>query len=139
MITETRLNILIVEDEPISAELTKRSLGRLGHQVAGVAENFSDALTLSHTTQPDLVLMDIQLKGDVDGVMTAQRIQRELQIPVVYLTAHTDNNTISRALHSGFYGFVRKPFTDEELKEAIKCAMDRHHVKQQNLNQKNGK
>ena len=95
-------------------------------EVAGTAADGDEAVSLCREQHPDVVLMDIQLKGEMDGIQAAQRIQNSLGIPVVYLTAHSDSDTLKRVIHSKSYGYLVKPITEDALKEAIDKALSRH-------------
>lgn len=126
--------ILIVEDEFIIAMALEESLKAQGYAVADRVSSGEQAIEAAVRLSPDLVLMDIQLRGMLDGVQAAQRIQTALRIPVVYLTAHSDQNTLKRVVHSQPYGYITKPVTDEGLKEAIDKALTLHQKKTDSLN-----
>ncbi|MGE4537676.1 MAG: HD domain-containing phosphohydrolase [Desulfovibrio sp.] len=115
--------VLIVEDEAVVAlDLTKR-LSQLGYVVYGPADSGEEALRLARELSPDVVLMDIVLDGAMDGVDTAGRIREEQAMPVVFLTAHTDPETLRRAGAAGPYGYIIKPFEDRELAAALDIAL----------------
>jgi len=120
--------ILIVEDEALIAEEIQDRLQRLGYRIVGIADTGTMALDLAERTQPDLVLMDIQIKGEMDGINTAERIYQQLQTPVVYVTAHADQATLNRAKNIAQFGYVLKPFQERELMVAIPMALHRHHT-----------
>jgi two-component system, response regulator PdtaR len=120
--------ILVVEDEFIIAKALQVSLNALGYDVIARVSTGEEALAVAVQKQPDLVLMDIKLKGALDGVQAAQRIQTVLHIPVVYLTAHSDPATLQRVVYSHPYGFLTKPFTEEGLKQTIGQAIARHQT-----------
>jgi CheY-like chemotaxis protein len=101
----------------------------LGYDVAGIAASAEEAVGKAADTRPDVVLMDIKLKGLMDGISAAQRIQALLDIPVIYLTAHSDAETLKRVLHSKAYGYITKPFTTKHLHSAIQQALERHRAK----------
>ncbi len=130
METGHRTKILIVEDEGITAAALVESLVDMGYQVAGVVSTGWDAVQKSTDLKPDLVLMDIKLKGALDGVAAAQRIQAQLDIPVVYLTAYSDDETLKRVVHSRAYGYVVKPFEPNRLQDAIAQALHQHRTRQ---------
>ncbi len=119
-------NILIVEDESIIALDIQNSLLNAGYAVAALATCAEEALNLAAQLMPDLVLMDIRLRGEMDGVDTAEKIRREFNLPVVYLTAHADENTLQRAKISEPFGYILKPFEDRELITTIEIALSRH-------------
>lgn len=120
--------ILIVEDETIVALDIQDRLQDLGYQVAGVADRGGDALAMAASTQPDLVLMDIQLKGHMDGVAVAEEIRRRWQIPVVFLTAFSEDSTLQRAKVTEPFGYIIKPFEDRELHATIEMAVYKHQA-----------
>ena len=91
------VNILVVEDESIVRKDIERSLIKLGYQVVAQADNGEKAIELARSTKPDIALMDIQIKGDMTGIETAEIIKGELDIPVIYLTAFADDTTLSKA------------------------------------------
>jgi|GEM_PF-1994990 PAS domain S-box-containing protein len=123
----TQVNIVIVEDEPIVAMDIKRCLKQLGYQVAAVAANSEDAVQQIVDKRPDLVLMDIRLKGDIDGIETAWRIRQRFNVPIVYLTAHSDPETLERAKFTEPYGYILKPYEDRDLHTTIEMAIHRFH------------
>ncbi len=118
-------SILIVEDEVIIAMDLGRKLGRLGYTVCGSTTYGEDALALVREQHPDLVLMDIQLAGEMDGMETAELIRREYDVPVLYLTAHADNLTLDRARHTEPFSFILKPFVEHELEAHIAMALSK--------------
>ncbi len=121
--------ILVVEDEFVTSKHIAKSLKHLGYEVVGITSYGELVLEKVDELQPDLVLMDIKLKGVTDGVDTAKRIQRLYDVPVVYLTAHADEQTVRRVMHSNAYGYIIKPFVEEELREAIEKALERYKAK----------
>ena len=123
----TQANIVIVEDEPIVAMDIKRCLKQLGYQVAAVAANSEDAVQQIVDNRPDLVLMDIRLKGDIDGIETAWRVRQRFNVPIVYLTAHSDPETLERAKFTEPYGYILKPYEDRDLHTTIEMAIHRFH------------
>lgn len=122
----TEGRILIVEDEHIVAMGIKRMLKNLGYTVTGVASTGDDAISKAESTFPDLVLMDIMLKGDMDGVEAAKEIKKLFGIPVVYLTAYSDNNILERAKKTDPFGYIVKPFDEKDLHSNIEIALHRH-------------
>jgi PAS domain S-box-containing protein len=118
--------ILVVEDELIVAADISSRLTRLGYVVAGSTDRGDDAVRLADALRPDLVLMDIRLQGETDGVAAAEAIRSRLRIPVVYLTAHTDEATLQRAKVTEPFGYVLKPFYERELKTVLEMARYKH-------------
>jgi len=116
-------SILIVEDESIVALDLQFRLNRLGYQVVGIANSGEEALQLAETYQPDLTLMDIRLKGPVDGIDTAQELRKRQDAPIVYLTAYADEATLQRAKQTEPYGYLVKPFEERELHSTVEMAI----------------
>src|SRR5712675_1501062 len=106
------VSILIVEDEVIIATDLRERLGSMGFTVTGCAQTGAQALLAVQEQHPNLVLMDIRLKGPIDGVETARRLKSRSDIPVVYVTSHADTATLSRAVATNPYGYIVKPFHD---------------------------
>ena len=121
-----KARILVVEDGNVIAKDLSLRLKNLGYDVAGVANSGEDALKLIEETRPDLILMDIMLKGDIDGIETASLVKERFDIPVVYLTAFSDDETIARAKITGPFGYILKPFEERELKSNIEIAIYKH-------------
>jgi PAS domain S-box-containing protein len=118
-------SILIVEDEPVVAKDIQLSLQRLGYRVPATATSGEDAIRKAGDTHPDLILMDIVLKGNMDGVETASRIQRKQDVPVIYLTAYADDHTLERAKVTSPAGYMLKPYQANELRTTIELALHR--------------
>jgi two-component system, cell cycle sensor histidine kinase and response regulator CckA len=123
MQAETQKRILIVEDEALIASEVQRKLERLGYQIPVIARSGKEAIQFARSMPFDLVLMDIRIKGDLDGVATAQMLKDELQMAVVYLTAHSDQDTISRAKRTDPFGYILKPIVDGHLSSAVQIAI----------------
>lgn len=121
-------SIMVVEDENIVAMDIENSLISLGYQVVGVASTGEDAIDMAGETRPDLVLMDIMLRGEIDGVEAAEQIRRRYNIPVVYLTAYADGNTLQRAKITEPYAYLLKPFEDRQLHITIEMALYKHRM-----------
>ncbi|MGH7600174.1 MAG: PAS domain S-box protein, partial [bacterium] len=120
--------ILVVEDENIVAKDIQNTLKALGYTVTAVVASGEEAIQKAGETQPDLVLMDIMLKGYQDGVEAARQIFARFNIPVVYLTAYTDETTLQRAKVTEPYGYILKPFEERELHIAIEMAIYKHKM-----------
>ncbi len=120
--------IMIVEDDRIVAEGTKRSLIKLGYNVSGIASYGEKAFEKAKECHPDLVLMDIMLKGGVNGTVATYQIQTQLNIPVVYLTAYTDKELLNRAKKTEPFGYIVKPYEERELNTAIEIALYKHKM-----------
>jgi PAS domain S-box-containing protein len=118
--------ILVVEDEPVIARNIQRELSSMGYTVPVIAASGEEALEKAGETHPDLVLMDISLKGHMDGVETSKRMQERFDIPVVYLTAYADERTLQRAKKTGPFGYLLKPYEEKELQTTIEIALHKH-------------
>ena len=126
--SQNRLRILVVEDESVIALDIRRTLGRLGYTVVGVAASGEEAILRAAELRPDLVLMDIHLQGEIDGVEAVERILRSQDVPVVYLTAYADSPTLERARRTHPFGYLLKPFEERELSVAVEMARYRHEM-----------
>lgn len=120
--------ILIVEDEILVARDLEQQLTALGYQIAGIAATGVRALALVAETQPHLILMDIRLQGALDGITTAEQIRQRHLLPVIYLTAHTDSATVTRARVTEPFGYILKPFEERELRTVIEMALYKHEA-----------
>jgi PAS domain S-box-containing protein len=120
--------ILIVEDEAIVALHMAENLRSQGYVVAGKASSGVEAVRKAEETRPDLVLMDIVLKGEMDGIEAAQRISGRLDIPVVFVTAYGDEATLQRAKLTDPFGYILKPFKERDLHVAIEIALYKHQM-----------
>ena len=118
-----KIRILIVEDEYIIANDIQTSLENMGYEVCGMAASGKKALTLTKELSPDLILMDIMLKGDMDGIETAAMIRETYDISVIFLSAYSDDGILDRAKQTLPFGYLIKPFRDRELKAAIEMAI----------------
>jgi len=120
--------ILIVEDEAVTSVMLEKTLKELGYEVVGSAFDGKEALNIAKDKHPDLVLMDIRLQGDMDGIETAKKIYKQYNIPSIYLTAHSDEDTIRRAVESGPFGYLIKPFKERELYSNIEMVAHKHKL-----------
>lgn len=114
--------LLVIEDEQIVALDLQQGLGKLGYQVLATVDNARDALILTHDLRPDLVLMDVKINGPMDGIEAGQHIAK-IGIPVIYLTAYSDSDTVRRAAESMPYGFLTKPYQLHEVAASIEVAL----------------
>ena len=130
MMNLPKVRLLIVEDEAIVAMDLQQRLERLGHHVVGTAATGEAAIRRAEETRPDVTLMDIRLKGEMDGVTAAAEIDRRFGTPVVFLTAHSDTQTVQRAAAAEPFGYILKPVDDRELEIAIAVATFRHRAEQ---------
>src|SRR5579871_1889403 len=119
--------ILIVEDERITAEDLRDILTDLGYLVTGSVASGAEAIAQAEQNPPDVALMDIRIKGEMDGTETARVLRDRFNIPVVYLTAHADTTTLSRAKLAQPLGYITKPFQEAELYAGIEIALHKHN------------
>lgn len=124
----TQARILVAEDELLVAEIIREKLTGLGYEVPVVVASGEQVIEKAEEIRPDLVLMDIQLAGEMDGVEAAEQIRTALGIPVVYLTAYADEATLERAKVSGPFGYVLKPFGTADLHSTIQMALYKHEM-----------
>jgi PAS domain S-box-containing protein len=123
-----KARILVVEDNNIVVMELEDSLRSLGYAVFDVASYGKEAIEKAAERRPDLVLMDIRLKGDINGIVAAQEIRERLDIPVIYLTAYADEDTLQRAKITEPYGYIIKPFEERELYSVIEMALYKHSM-----------
>lgn len=124
----SKIKILVVEDESIVAMDIKHRAEGLGYIVTNVTPSGEEALKLVRENPPDLILMDIVLKGKIDGIEAAQRIHDDFDIPVLYLTAYSDEETLKRAKITEPFGYIIKPFEDRELHSSVEIAIYKHEM-----------
>lgn len=121
-----KINILVVEDENIVSKDIQQSLKKLGYNVVGSAATGEDAIELTEKNLPQLVLMDIMLKGDMSGIEAAEVIKERFNIPVIYLTAYADESTLNKAKVTEPYGYIIKPFKEIDIHTSIEMALYKH-------------
>lgn len=124
-----RPRALIVEDETLIAEELKARLGLLGFSVIAAVDSGEEGIAIATRERPDLVLMDIRLKGKKDGVQATEEIRQQVDVPIVYLTAYSDRLTVDRAKQTDYDGFILKPFRAGELQSTIEIAMKRRAMR----------
>ena len=122
----TKAKIMIVEDEWIAAEDTQYKLQDLGYIVTALASTGNEAIQKAEEDKPDLVLTDIVLEGEMDGIEVAKQIYSSFDIPFVYLTAYADDKILERIKITEPFGYIVKPFTNEDLKITIELALYKH-------------
>jgi C4-dicarboxylate-specific signal transduction histidine kinase len=125
-----RARIMVVEDDRIVARDISEQLGRIGHTVIGVTASGEAAVALAMSSRPDLILMDVRLEGRIDGIDAAREILGTSQIPVVFLTAYADDETIRRAGEAEPFGYLLKPFEDLQLRTVIEMALHRKRAEE---------
>jgi CheY-like chemotaxis protein len=124
-------NILVVEDEAIVAMEIEEKLTSIGYDIAGVVSTGEEAVKKAGALRPDLILMDVRLEGAMDGIVAAGHIKEMYDIPIIYLTAYTDENTLERAKITEPLGYLVKPFSREDLRVSIDVALHRHMKEKQ--------
>jgi CheY-like chemotaxis protein len=122
----SKTRILVVEDEAIVGMGIKQKLEDLGHEVLDIVFTGEDAVKRALETKPDIILMDIVLKGDMDGIEAASKIRDHLDVPIIYLTAYSDEDVLNRARITEPYGYILKPFKKSEVNANIEMALYKH-------------
>lgn len=120
------VNILVTEDESIVRKDIERSLKKLGYNVVGTADTGEKAINLAKDLKPDLALMDIMLKGTMTGIEAAAAIREEIDIPIVFLTAHSDESTLKSAKMTEPHGYILKPFKEIDIHTTVEMAIHKH-------------
>jgi PAS domain S-box-containing protein/putative nucleotidyltransferase with HDIG domain len=118
----SKIRILVVEDEGLVGRDINHMLRGLGYEVIDVVSRGDEAIAIAESSRPDLVLMDIVLKGEIDGITAAEKIWEQCSVPIIYLTAYADEATLSRAKQTEPFGYILKPFDERELQTAIEMA-----------------
>lgn len=119
----SKINVLVVEDESIVSKDIQNSLIKLGYSIVGAASSGEKAIELARNLTPDVILMDIMLKGDMNGIEASEIIRKELKIPIIFLTAYADSATFSKAKLIEPYGYIIKPFKEIDLHTSIEIAI----------------
>ncbi len=122
-------SILIVEDEGVVALSIKAGLTKMGYTVVGIAVSGNEAIALATEKKPDVILMDIHIKGDMDGIQTTEKINAIMDVPVIFLTAYADDETVKRAIRTGSHSYLVKPYNPRELYSNIEFAIYKHRLK----------
>jgi signal transduction histidine kinase len=120
--------VLIVEDELIVARDLQQTLNRMGYDAFGIASSAEEAIAIASDRRPDVVLMDIRIKGELDGIQSASILRERFDVPVVYLTAYTDEATIGRVKKTSPYGYLSKPVKSGELRSVIEIALYKRNL-----------
>lgn len=126
-----KINVLVVEDESIVSKDIQHSLKKLGYNVVGAASTGEKAIELAASTNPDIILMDIMLKGDLSGIDASEEINKAHAIPIIFLTAYADESTLSKAKITEPYGYILKPFKEIDLHTTIEMAIYKHGREQE--------
>ena len=123
----SKFNIMVVEDESIVAKDIQQSLKKLGYNVVDVCSTAEAAIVSAKDKKPDLILMDIMLKGEKSGIDAAEEIKSLISVPIVFLTAYADESTLNKAKITEPYGYIIKPFKEIELHTTIEMAIYKHN------------
>lgn len=132
----SKINVLVVEDESIVSKDIQHSLKKLGYNVVGASATAERAIEMAQTENPDVVLMDIMLKGEMNGIEAAEEIRKTCAIPVIFLTAYADESTLSKAKITEPYGYILKPFKEIDLHTTIEMAIYKHGKEQEIVKQR---
>lgn len=124
--------ILVVEDEIIVAVNLGQKLKKLGYDLVGITSSGEEAIQKAEENHPDLVLMDINIEGNLDGIQTAELLRNRFQTPVIYLTAYADENTLNRAKRTQPLGYIVKPFESDQLRSSIEVALYKNELEHRN-------
>jgi len=127
----SKVNILVVEDESIVSKDIQHSLKKIGYNVVGAASTGEKAIELALSEKPDLILMDIMLKGSMNGIEAADIIKKEMSIPVIFLTAYADESTLAKAKITEPYGYILKPFKEIDIQTSVEMAIYKHKKEQE--------
>lgn len=129
MLAETTLRVMVVEDEAVVALLLSSYLTKWGYDVTGIADNFDEAVEMFDSAHPDLVLMDISIMGSRDGIETAQALRdRRRDLPIIFISAFSDQGTARRVEESGAYAFLPKPFDAASLERKVREVLTRSNA-----------
>jgi DNA-binding LytR/AlgR family response regulator len=121
-----KVNVLIVEDENIVAKDIQFSLKKLGYNVLGIEKTGEGAIKSATQKKPDIIIMDIMLKGEITGIEASEKIREENNIPIIFLTAYADESTLSRAKITEPYAYIIKPYKEIDLHTSIEMALYKH-------------
>ncbi len=127
----SKINILVVEDESIVSKDIQHSLKKIGYNIVGAASTGEKAIELALSEKPDLILMDIMLKGPMNGIEAADIIKKEMSIPVIFLTAYADESTLAKAKITEPYGYILKPFKEIDIQTSVEMAIYKHKKEQE--------
>jgi len=121
-----KAKILIVEDEEVLVKCMKVILTQEGYSVSGIVASGEEAVEVALKTRPDLILMEMKLRGKIDGIIAYEQIKKSADIPVLFVSTYADKETIDRAMQTEASGFLAKPFKNSELREKVKAALASH-------------
>lgn len=121
-----KVSVLVVEDESIVSKDIQHSLKRLGYDIAGTASSGEKAVELALELKPNIILMDIMLKGEMSGIDASTEIKKQLNVPIIFLTAYADESTLAKAKITEPYAYIIKPFKEIDLHTSIEMALYKH-------------
>ena len=124
-------SILVVEDNGVIALQIGELLEKNGYRISGTTAYGEEAVTMAQKQKPDLICMDIELMGQIDGIETTQKIHGHADVPIIYLTAYSDGKSFARAKETAPYSYLVKPFTERELLASVELTLHRHAIDQQ--------
>ena len=127
-----KAQILVAEDDATVAEELKCRLESLDYEVVGITHYAEEAVSLAEKLRPDLVLMDIQLRGDMDGIQAAEQI-RNLRVPLIYISGHCDGPVLERAQRTEPYGYILKPYRTADLRISVEMSLQRYRAEQERV------
>lgn len=127
------IKIYIIEDEPLIAETIKTALEKVGYTIVGMTDNGKEALFDIEELEPDLILVDITLEGKMDGIEMVEHLRKKSEVPFIFLTSHSDDNTLERVKQTDPAGFIVKPFNEKTLKSNIEIALYKNRVQKQTV------
>jgi two-component system, LytTR family, response regulator LytT len=131
-----KISVLVVEDESIVSKDIQHSLKKLGYNVVGSSATAEKAIELAISERPDIILMDIMLKGEMNGIEAADEIRKTCSIPIIFLTAYADESTLSKAKVTEPFGYILKPFKEIDLHTTIEMAIYKHSREQEIVKQR---
>ncbi len=118
--------ILIVEDDKMLCTIFEMFIKELGHDLLGISQQGKEAIGICNVERPDIILMDIHLDGDMDGIETAKKVQESFDIPIIFISSDIEEQTVQNAIHTNTYGFLVKPVYKTTLGIAIEFAYSKH-------------
>ena len=124
--------ILIVEDDKMLCTIFEMFIKQLGYELTGISQSAKEAIKLCETNKPDVVLMDIHLVGEMDGIEASKKIHELFDVPVIYVTSDIEEETIKSAIYHNTYGFLMKPIYQSSLRVAIEFAVAKHKYDKEN-------
>lgn len=122
------IKVLIVEDDSMLCSVFEMFINSLGYELIGITQSGTDAIDLITVQKPDVVLMDIHLKGNIDGIETSKLIYEKFNLPIIYISSDIEDQTVQRSIQPNTYGFLVKPIYKNSLETAIKFGIAKHQL-----------